>query len=470
MNKFKTWQMSFFQNSISFGKTVPMLLFVLTLFIFSCELYDPSGTGNFWTTDTRTNMRYRIQADLVWVGEFCEIWAERGSGLSYDQISHIANAYDDLIYKKLMKVFDIEIEVGEGIFLNPLQYADSLSLEPDGKLCILLLDIRDNYQKGVHESYVAGFFWPGDLLDIARSNQRDMIYIDINPGIDNIDVLIDTLAHETQHLINFVVRRAFNLPRMETWIDEGLASAAEFLYKGTHLEDRLSWFNNNGRGGNSNIKGLIDLGNNFYVWNNRMNESEYAILDDYATVYLFFQWLRIQSDSSNIYKDILTSRYPNQKVINAMGYSRWEDLLEDWLAANYINATSGLYGYKGELTLTRSYVPAGRTSVFLFPGEGVYSYSNSNELPASIGNIRYLGLDTVPKNSINAGDTRLTFNVNENRAASSERGETTGAVPPVTGNLAAGSRTLQYSDRIIGGPYRIGAEFIRESADYFTLP
>jgi hypothetical protein len=248
---------------------------------------------------------------------------------------------------------------------------------------------------------------------------------------------------------------------MDIWINEGLSCAAEWVYSGNHDNDYMEWYNED------NTK-LISRGNNFYVWDNRYgtastNTHPNAVLDDYATAYLFFQWLRLQSGgSTDIYKRIISSGNGDYlAVLNALpGYSSWGDLLKTWLAANYFNASGGPYGSMNDPVLKNVKaitVPLGTTSVQLYAGEGVYSVSNSaGILPNQSGNIRYAGLNkpntTVSDADVLAGDWRLTYNVNTytSRFPSSnptESGSTTG--------FAANIVPAFYAAPLKTGPYRI---------------
>jgi len=265
---------------------------------------------------------------------------------------------------------------------------------------------------------------------------------------------------------------------MDTWVDEGLAAAAEWVYSGEYSEDRIEWFKYSGAQ-NGSMKGLINKGNNFFVWENRSKESQYAVLDDYATVSLFFQWLRLQTND-NIYRSIITSEdYDYNAVTNAFSqaYSKaftWDELLKAWLAANYINSPSGLYGYKNDEVLKDINIPAPSSitnSIQLAPGEGVYSRMTPSTvtMPASSGNIRYASLSKQPLSVDNVaanGRVLLTYNVNtsfvfddKNQTFSGgtglaglENGITTGN--PIIANTVPAGRSARSA---FDGPYRIGA-------------
>jgi hypothetical protein len=210
------------------------------------------------------------------------------------------------------------------------------------------------------------------------------------------------------------------------------------------------------------------------VWDNEnyKEEDPTAVLDDYATVYLFFQWLRLQSGSTDIYKEIISSTDNDYNaVVNAMGYDDWETLLKTWLAANYILAPTGPYGYEGEAYfhdattgIKAKTVPGGTFSVDLYPGEGVYSVTNSEytNMPSPGVDIKYAGLDkTTPSlsdSSIFADGWLLTYNVDtnieddEDNPLIPESGTTTGVAANVVRALSSRS-----AGKIPEGPFAISA-------------
>jgi len=476
-------------------KKLLFLIFVFSLVLFSCDL-DDTGTRspqsrlrNFWAQDTSNNSFYRVNASLVYSGVHCEIWAEIGSGITVADAWTIANVYDYNIYQKMINAFSSPIIYNGKSFPNAMAFADWAG-GGNQKLCILMLDIKDKYQKGVNESYVAGYFQPTDLLsNYPNSNLYDMIYIDTYPGFSSDSGNVyRTLAHEMQHLINFVTSIACRLAdntvnQMDTWIDEGLSSSAEWVYDG-HSVNRIDWFKNNGVFNSSNVKvmsGLIDKGNNFFVWGNRVakniaeqqsdaNKSIYANQDDYSTVYLFFQWLRLQSGGTSIYKNIIVSPYSDYRaVVNSIsGYSDWDTLLKTWLAANYINASSGPYGYKDDSAfdgMKAPTAPSGTTTLSLYQGEGVYSIANTEPSISGQGaNIKNVYLTTTTLSDTFIAGALLTYNKNTvfidpvtKQPIPPETGTTTGVASSITTTAAqsvSGGRSV--TARSIG-PFPIGA-------------
>jgi hypothetical protein len=446
----------------------------------------PLKENEFYAQDTKTGNYYIVKANKIREGNKCVIWAEEGSGITQEKAKEIADEYDNKIRPKVVNTFSkkdfiLQDETYNEDFDDMLDFAHWIVGGKDGKLTILLLDIKDDFKDDpdTHSPYVAGYFFGGDLYPKGKitgskhySNQRDMIYIDTYPGLAKKPTeTYATFAHELQHLINFVTRAWIcredeYLITMDTWVDEGLSSQAEYLYLEKNPPDRYNTFIND-------EKETIAQGNNFFVWGNH-REEPLAILDDYATVYLFFRWLYLQADTelqSHIFKDIETSNdYDYEAVTNVAqqvnsAWGNWETLLRTWLAANYYPKNS--YGYIGDDDLQKITVksieeitkPIGG-KISLYPGEGIYSNSTSGSSAASIF-VRHAGL-TEDQSTINTsppytGNVRLTFNANTNNTAPSETVVLTNVSPPISRTAARSIQT-----RKLTGPYVLDARDMLE--------
>jgi hypothetical protein len=476
-------------------KRLFLSLLASALLFAACEItfgdYNPGNPGvpngmgaTFWAQDARDETFYTLRAVQLADGEYCTVWGETGNNRVTAAIAErMARSYDRDIYPKVIAVFGIENIGYEGN-----NYSDTMALaddfgDQDGKLCILLLDIRDGYNPRTSPGYVAGYFAPRDFFANAalpqsiKSNERDIIYLDTNPMEPGSDGMNETLAHELQHLMNFVhdvAIRGFltNGTLTDTWLNEGLSSAAEWVYTGKPDTDRLDWYN---RATTAN-KSRITTGNNFFAWDQYEDESN---LDDYATVSLFFQWLRLQSGgSNNIYRTISRSSHADHNaVVDAMnGYDDWQTLLKTWLAANYINAPTGPYGYMNDPDLKAvkaRTAPSGTRSVNLYPGEGVYSITaNSGSTPNPSGNIRYAGLNsssrTVNDAAIFASGALLTYNIDTNLEGRPQAGTTTG----VAASVEAIPESLFVGAWAPSGPYKISmSDMLRRNGhEVFTPP
>ncbi|MDR0473828.1 MAG: hypothetical protein LBH43_09205 [Treponema sp.] len=439
-------------------RIAPLLLFPISaLFLATCPNIDrPKEGQKFWAYNFVTGKYYQVTADKAAVGKRCEIWVERSSGVSPADASEFAREYDEEIYPIMIENFDIGesyggIIYGTSKFNDIMEMADYL-VNGNGKLVILLLDIKDGY-KTTGDPYCGGYFSSGNFFwNYPYSNSLNMIYVDTDPGMKNRDGMYATFAHELQHLINFITTLLRRDAFMDTWIDEGLSTQAEYLYLKEHPKDRYQWFIDD-------RAKSIAKGNNFYVWDNHQ-ESPLSIMDEYATVYLFFQWLYLQSgEDPDLFRNIIASEQSDHQAVTKVAkeinphWNKWETLIRDWMAANYINSPSGIYGYKHnddeasplKKIKVRAIGPKpdvglisyeGNFGLDLYPGEGVYSKTPRNYIPPRVSSsIGYAGLQKSGLGSVSHkgpynGDVLLTYNKKtiENNAESAkfERGYVTG--------------------------------------------
>ena len=439
----------------------------------------PLEKDEFYAQNLETGKYYKVKAEILYdKSNNCVIWAEKGSGITSAKAKEIADEYDKKIRPTVVNTFskrNFKYKNYADQFDNMLDFANWL-VYGDGRLTILLLDIKDGFKNPDTDSYVAGYFFGGNFFSKGKqnkgkyySNGRDMIYIDTNPGLNQPTYTTQTyttFAHELQHLINFVTTVFLERDDlMDTWIDEGLSSQAEHLYAGKNLSGKYDWFKND-------EKGTIAKGNNFFVWDNH-REEPLAILDDYATVYLFFRWLDLQAKQkslSDIFLKIETSeKYDHHAVTDVAQQinSEWKDwgtLLRTWLAANYYPESSDGYVGGGELQTIKAKLIA-EEKIKLYPGEGVYSkISGSFSSARTSGKIHYAGLTdkgiNTPSPTGNVtGDVLLTFNANTDNSDITwpEEGLLTGVPPPKSQTMARSIQT-----ETITGPYVIDARDMLE--------
>jgi hypothetical protein len=217
----------------------------------------------------------------------------------------------------------------------------------------------------------------------------------------------------------------------------------------------------------------IPDGNTFFVWTDD--------IADYATVYLFFQWLRIHSGSSQIYKDILQAQRQGNgsdldyRVVlkaaqqrfgsNTSHASNWETFLRSWLAANCLNAPNGIFGSGGELMPQPRFASSGGT-VPLKPGEGIYSDLAGTQNPSASGNIKYAGLNKSAKTvsisgSYSTGEWLLTFNSNDNnKSFSPENGTVYASAAPAAAMRAVPEAAVSQEPRRIGVTELLGGQWL----------
>jgi len=468
---------------------------LLAAFLVSCDILNillddtPLETDQFYAVNFTNESFYKVNAEKLYEGKKCLIWAEKGSGVTENKAKEIAAKYDDVIRPRIVDAFskkNFTDDDGEK-FDDILDYANALVGNKNKKLTILLLNIKDGFKDPTKDPYVAGYFYSGNFYKRNENNSNgcDMIFVDTYPGLELMpEQTYATFAHELQHLINFattmlVERKNSNgkLSAMDTWIDEGLSSQAEHIYyEGVSFREKDKIFDGNiiehyKRLNNSET---IAKGNNFFVWDNHSINEETkkkqptAILDEYATVYMFFRWLNLQAQAkglqSSIFLDIETSKSSDHTVITDVAqkinpaWADWNVLLRSWLAANYWPENTD-YGYKDKNLKSIKVKTITPKSINLYPGEGVYSSINTSFTPQATGTyIRYAGLPNSTsvistQTPFNSG-ILLTYNTNTNNSKStkSETGYLTGVAASVSP-----ARTVTEDAQTPTGPYRIDA-------------
>ena len=444
---------------------------------------DTEGKEWFYAVNFITKNFYQLDTTLRYEGKKCLIYVENGDHVILDaEVEAFAREYDDKIYDIVVNNFcKIDFSVNGTAYKNTLEYASSLTGRDD-KMIILFLDIKDEFAPPGNTGYIAGYFDPTNFfVNLKGSNNKNMIYIDIYPGLNNKAEMYSTLIHELQHLANFANSLLLRENRwMDTWINEGLSLISEYLYRGEPIKSRIDWFN-------KDQQGTIAMGNNFYLWDN-YDPKTYpnAILDEYATAYMFFHWLYLQAgNDNNVLRGISTSGSSDFHAVTERassfvpGGNDWEVLLRTWLAANYINNSTDQYGYKGEkafANLTIRGLRNANNKIQLYPGEGVYSrISGSSYTPGSSGaNIRYAGLAKGSEPDVSApsytGTVLLTFNKKAEDEKTFEEGFLAGGAAGVLTSIAAANSSINRSAAESDPPVRIDAQDLLRRNNNFPFP
>ncbi len=406
--------------------TGPLLSLLLPLLFLSCSALglefisfskgDPDHR-TFRTPDLETGQFYDCPADILARGTYCLVYGETGSSLTVAQGEAIAQEFDRVIYPVITSGFGRESDV-----------------DGNGKIILFYLDIQDGYSND-NPSYVAGLFYYVNnysTITFRNSNGADMIFLDTYPTRPGSLSAYETVAHEFQHLINYNVTVLEGRgPTQDTWINEGLSSGAEYVYSGEISQDRVNYYNRDSRLVSSPADSIA-YGNNFFHWDFE--------LEDYATVSLFFQWLRIHaSNGTGIYREILNSDHRDYRSVTAAAGNRidpsfgdWSPLLSTWMIANLLNLDSGFFGYSGLIdTEPRTLPSAPDASVSLAPGERIfYPIPAGGYTPPSCGgNIEYRGIGadgTIDGEAPFTGDYALVFNANPDDGGSTETGYVAG--------------------------------------------
>ncbi|MGD0623831.1 MAG: CFI-box-CTERM domain-containing protein [Thermodesulfobacteriota bacterium] len=262
-------------------------------------------------------------------------------------------------------------------YVNPILPTETtfFGSPPVGDFTILILDIQD----GGGSTFVAGYFDHTNEFSATNSNNRHMVYMDSNPGLQGYDPTIPdstksflrTLAHEFCHFI----QNKYD-PLEETWVDEGLAGLAGFVCGYGHRASHVIAFS-------------LAPTTSLVVWADG--------LENYGATYLFMLYLAEHYGGPTITKNIVANTGIGIAGINSAlsqsGYAaQVNDIFKNWVIANYLNNTSmsgGIYGYADSFSGI-SHAPGNLPDT---DSKGTYPTSGSGNVNQYAANyIRFAGL------------------------------------------------------------------------------
>jgi large repetitive protein len=380
--------------------------------------YRPGDSKSFWVTDFTTYMDYQINATLKYSGSKVNVWVYNDQ-LSTQDAEKLGLEFDNNIRPIIEQNFGYESDV-----------------DGNGKVNILSYDIKDRFSG--YGGYIGGYFYGGDLFNQEHSNQSEIFYIDTYPlmGISvtkDVTEAYGTLAHEFQHMVNFnrnvLVEGSFT--EMDIWLDEALSMAAEQMYTGKVLADRIDYYN---------YSSSITNGQSLLKWNHNGDA-----LANYSLSYLFGQYVKVQANQGNrIFKEMINSPYNDYRAVELMikkyinSSMSFGQFMTSFRGALLLKQSEGLYGFKGDPSF-ESVKPKIYTgsSINLAGGSAVVKKINAAEslaVPVSKGeNITYTfltnngdmvapGLPNV--NSVSDRDLKVTGKTEANAKVFIAKGST----------------------------------------------
>jgi fibronectin type 3 domain-containing protein len=288
--------------------------------------YQQGDSKSFWVTDFTTYSDYQINGKLLYSGTRVDVWVANNQ-ISAQDAAKLGQEFDQNIRPIMEQSFGYESDV-----------------DGNGKINILCYDIKDGFNGS--GGYIGGYFYGGDLFNQLHSNHSEVFYIDTYPLMGggttrDVTASYDTLVHEFQHMVNFN-RNVFiegSYTQMDVWLDEALSMAAEQIYTGRVLSDRIDYYN---------YSSSITNGHSLLNW----NSDELA---NYSLSYLFGQYLKVQSNQENkIFKEIINSPYNDYRAVQSVVKNyinptmTFGQFMTTFRGALLLKQASGLYGFKGD--------------------------------------------------------------------------------------------------------------------------
>ena len=269
---------------------------------------------SFWINNADSGQYSRVRARLVYITPHLYLYIEDGQSVNLTALAASASTFEKTIYPTERAAFGSEWTPG---------------IDDDVHITVL-----DAVGLGTN---IGGAFSPGDEYPTSvspYSNEREMLYINLDGLIPGTTDYNRTLAAEFQRLIDW-----HQQPGGQVWIDEGLSLLAEHL---------------NGYPVNEAAASFLQA---FAVQLTSWSDDPAASLAHYGASYLFMDYFATHYGIKTLKEALQDPALPPQNFNNALaknGYTdTFTDVLTKWLIANYAQETAtakGIYGYP-DLTL-----------------------------------------------------------------------------------------------------------------------
>ncbi|MEW6711128.1 MAG: hypothetical protein AB1403_14970, partial [Candidatus Riflebacteria bacterium] len=200
-------------NSFAAGMKKPEFRAKRTLKLPETKRVGESETFN--TFNFSTNKWEQTNATLMLISSNLYVYLESSRDFDGAMMQRFVDEFENRIYPKTTRYFGCETRPG---------------IDDDDHITILLMDIKDDFDKT--GTYTSGYFNRGDCYrpdEIPegvnlKSNQREMLYVDISPADIESDELFATIAHELQHLIHF-----YHDADEYDWLNESCSQICTYL-------------------------------------------------------------------------------------------------------------------------------------------------------------------------------------------------------------------------------------------------
>ena len=269
--------------------------------------YEAGRVDEFSLVDLDRLERYRSRFELRFVSPNAYWYVEEGFQVDQGEIERAAAEFERIIYPRVTAYFGSEWKPG---------------VDNDPHLTILHGDIR-----GAGGYYSSSDEYPRAIR--PHSNEREMIYINVSFFQFGSPGHLRVLAHELNHAI------LWNWDSSEdTWVSEGLAE----------LSTTVAGYNPD-----FSIRQFLRFPHVPLV---HWPLDDRLISAHYGGASLFMHYLNEHYPSRDGNGLVALMQEPEDNIegvntyLRDQGYDRdFHDLLKDWVAANFLDDSRGLYGY-----------------------------------------------------------------------------------------------------------------------------
>lgn len=327
---------------------------------------------------------------LVKIGNHCNVWYKE----RLDNTGNPAYTIEDEIFETVKTTFDSLYEIENNIFGNNYgnyHYNNIIDTSDSTKIDIVIYDVFDDYKKsatGGTFGYFArrNFFnkvknSDGEYVDDPYSNKCEVIFIDsfflcnqanVISGVDADGALyfhkktLSTLAHEYQHLLNYVNKSLIHdNADLDSWCTEMLSMTCEDIMQNSLFESLFAsegGFPDDFTPKTRFSKFDTSANSGFEIW-----RSGDDVMISYANAYAFGAYLLRNWGGVKLIHEIATNGYSDREAITqalkTLGYSEDFNSVLAKFGETFINTSkSGITFNKGNNSdtfngTTYSYTP-----------------------------------------------------------------------------------------------------------------
>ncbi len=313
--------------------------------------------------DTGISTFVQKKAHLRAAGTYCYVWVvddyyttetSAENKVNSSVAAKFATKFDEM-YPYITKIFGSESNEMLEYYNNGItDIVDMTTVSDTGtKINIVIYDIGNDYYSS-NECGVLGYFYSKDYRYstqnrsdiIGKSNKGKYFYVDSAYSVSNIELVISTLAHEFQHMINFNQKDITNLKT-------AIASNAKgYEVPDTSFNEMLSMLcedmmqNYLGLDDKDSPIGRLQAFNAYYMVSGIREYLKNNSSLSYSTSYAFGSWLCRQYGGAKLINAMSTSKYVNNEAIcNAVNSVTGENKTFDELFEEFLLAVTGTSSY-----------------------------------------------------------------------------------------------------------------------------